>query len=87
MKIVRYNKTEVQTALGSTTAPQKYLHAVLANDGTFAIYVWDTREVVETGKAAEQSIDAFPNARDKKTALVNLPDGVVIDFAELKASK
>jgi hypothetical protein len=56
MKILRYTD-KVQEALSEKTKAEPWMHIALAplNLGPFmvqfyAIYVWDTREVVETGE-------------------------------------
>ena len=52
MKILRYDE-RVQQQLKSKTKPEPWLHIALADSNdrsyVFAIYIWDTREVIETG--------------------------------------
>lgn len=57
--VYRYNET-IQKRIGSNTKPEPWLHVaicnrIMKNDGKlflfYAIYVWDTRQVIETGKA------------------------------------
>lgn len=93
MKIVRYNKAELQQAIGASTEPKKFLHLVITNDNRYAIYVWDTREVVETGKLSTEpshdlsALETATKARDKHEPLVNLPEGFEVDFSEIKAGR
>ena len=46
--IVRYNEN-VQIYCKAKTKPEPWMHCAMIEDG-YDIYVWDTREVIETGK-------------------------------------
>lgn len=46
MKILRYTP-ELQKALGSKVKSEPWLHAMILQNGCWAIYVWDTREILD----------------------------------------
>ena len=59
--ILRYTE-QVQKALNLKTKPEPWLHAAVINDGingsdgyVTAVFVWDTRKVVETSRLKYES--------------------------------
>ena len=83
MKILRYTES-VQKQLNSKTKSEPWLHVVIKDNGEYAIYVWDTRKVIETGKTKETKFDGCTEARDNHKALVNLPSGMEFDFKSMQ---
>lgn len=66
MTILRYTP-EVQKQLGSKTKPEPWLHVCMQND-MYAIYVWDTRQILESGKYRFPATG--PIANDNRMPLV-----------------
>jgi hypothetical protein len=56
MKIVAYSQ-EIQKAIGSKTEPAPWLHLATTNKFVVAIYVWDTREIIETLEVGLTGLD------------------------------
>lgn len=74
MKIFRYTEA-VQQALRLKLNPEPWMHVILDNtNGVFAIYVWDTRQIVFSGKiklkVSDKLMQTFVPARDNKAPLV-----------------
>jgi hypothetical protein len=83
MKILVYNAT-AQAKIGAKTNPEPWMHVVITNNNEFAIFIWDTREVIETGKCAKDiDFTGCENARDNRKELKNLPEGMEVNFKEL----
>jgi hypothetical protein len=83
MKILVYNAT-AQAKIGAKTNPEPWMHVVITNNNEFAIFIWDTREVLETGKCAKDiDFTGCENARDNHKELKNLPEGMEVNFKEL----
>jgi hypothetical protein len=49
MKIFAYT-TELRTLFSLKTYPEPWLHLGINDDGDIAVWVWDTRAIVETSK-------------------------------------
>jgi hypothetical protein len=47
--IAKYTES-MQKTLNSTTKPEAWLHVAINSVGEWSIYVWDTREILETGE-------------------------------------
>jgi hypothetical protein len=81
MSVHRYNEL-AQKTLQSRTAPEAWLHfaSVAIGDGKviYAIFVWDTRQVIEQGTAKLngkdyiQFLQSVPAAKDNGQPLKNL---------------
>lgn len=75
MRIVRYNNEQVQQELRAKTKPEPWLHVCITDaypngESMYAIYVWDTRQIVETGKCKPSACDDATRALDNHKPLV-----------------
>lgn len=66
MKILRYTE-DVQKQISSKVKPEPWLHIGIA-DGQYAIWVWDTRQIVGTGKCSPYDVVGTP-AKDNRKPL------------------
>lgn len=67
MKILAYSP-EIQKQAKTKTNPAPWLHFGVTKGGHFAIWVWDTRDVIEPGKLSNGDIDG-KSVHDSKDAL------------------
>jgi hypothetical protein len=68
--ISKYTSEIKQFVLKSKTEPAPYLHCVMTEDGKFAIYVWDSREIVESGRFESMHVMGYKvNVKDSKLPL------------------
>lgn len=79
MRIFVYNEV-AKKAIKAKAETQDWLHVAINDKGEYAIYIWDTREVIATGKTKATKFEGCTEARDNHKALVNLPEGVEFDF-------
>jgi hypothetical protein len=90
-KVYRYNK-ELQNIIGSKINPEPWMHLVVNTQGwymngvashekpMYAIYIWDTRQVLESGNFDKNIINQLPRestAKDDRKPLIG--SGKVID--------
>lgn len=68
IQILRYTEA-IQKALGCKTKPEPWLHIGISSDGHYGIWIWDTRQILETGKCDADKVNGTP-AKDNHKELV-----------------
>jgi hypothetical protein len=98
MKLIKRYSKGIQSILHSKTKPEPWMHALivpLSNAGksfkfAYAIYIWDTRAVLETGKGTVSSHHVFDwasDALDNHQPLKGISDKDELQIAMTKANR
>lgn len=67
MKVLRYT-SDVQKQIKSNIGAEPWLHIGILDDGRYAIWPWDTREIIRRGKCDPTKVTGTP-AKDNHKPL------------------